>query len=402
MGKELRLGTVCASSPRHGIQQAVLALSPSWLGPARVCSADRKIPPETNSQKRCTAKLMVCPLHWEGNPRFSLSPRVLQERGRQRLGASQRQEGQAAASLAKSLPPPLGAARARHSRKQPDNYGGRDHGRGKLDIASLPADQGFALFFRPPPTAPSPTPVSPPDTELPAAAQLQRPSELSIHFSSGAARIHPPNEDAALQPHWERSLDSRHRSNTKIARGALKIETARGLRISGSFFQSVRNGRRRDSIFLPPARILRSISRHREVRLPSRCSLQRHGTEMHPAFDFVPISPHCLFTLLPSSHVCTVLCMHAIPRVPTRPSLHQHLTAVSCPLPAAGSSRSFETVRERIRRSAVEFETRTRRYRRRIHIEDGGCRVVPCMRSAENGNNAKREGGRGAQTPRQH
>jgi hypothetical protein len=343
MGKELRLGTVCASSPRHGIQQAVLALSPSWLGPARVCSADRKIPPETNSQKRCTAKLMVCPLHWEGNPRFSLPPRVLQERGRQRLGASQRQEGQAAASLAKSLPPPLGAARARHSRKQPDNYGGRDHGRGKLDIASLPADQGFALFFRPPPTAPTPTPVSPPDTELPAAAQLQRPSELSIHFSSGAARIHPPNEDAALQPHWERSLDSRHRSNTKIARGALKIETARGLRISGSFFQSVRNGRRRDSIFLPPARILRSISRQREVRLPSRCSLQRHGTEIYILlltlypFHRTASSPCCP----PPTFVLCSACMQflACPHVHRCINISPRFPVPSQPQEAAGALR---------------------------------------------------------------
>jgi len=225
---------------RPGIepQPAVPALSPSWLGPERVRSADREIRPETHSQTRCTARHMICPLHWEGIPRFSL-PRVLLERGRRRWEHSQRRQTKQLLAC-QIFATTSGGRESSKQAKTARRYGGQDHGRGKL--ASLSSRRPGIRPFLSPPSHRSLSHSSLPSSKraLPVDAQLQRPSELPIDFSSGAARIHPPNEDATLHhPPKKRSLHSRHRSNTKIAEGAPQTSNCLSGFNSGSVFSEL-------------------------------------------------------------------------------------------------------------------------------------------------------------------
>ena len=134
--------------------------------------------------------------------------------------------------------------------------------------------------------------------------------------------------------------------------------------------------------------------------LPSRRSPPRHSSETYPALDFLPISPHS------AAHPAPFLPRLYFPSVSISSRAHTSIAASTShrsflSLPAAGRSRSFQTVRKRIRRFAVEFERHTLGDSKQ-EIKDGGCRVMPRMRSAENGNNTERENNRGTQTPRQH
>jgi hypothetical protein len=134
---------------RPGIepQPAVPALSPSWLGPERVRSADREIRPETHSQTRCTARHMICPLQWEGIPRFSL-PRVLLERGRRRWEHCQRRQTKQLLAC-QIFATTSGGRESSKQAKTARRYGGQGHGRGKL--ASLASRRpGIRPFLSPP------------------------------------------------------------------------------------------------------------------------------------------------------------------------------------------------------------------------------------------------------------